>query len=362
MSAETILSAGASDVSARNGRKWVRIWLYFMVALVFAMVMLGGATRLTDSGLSITEWKPIHGVVPPLSDADWQDEFSKYQQSSEYQKVNKGMSLDAFKRIFWWEWAHRFLGRFVGVAFFVPLVFFWVSGRLDSWTKPRVVALFLMGGFQGAVGWWMVASGLVNRVDVAQERLAVHLTIACGILAYALWLAQRLKPARGAGADLIRPAEGRGRALTLVALALAQIFLGGLVAGLHAGLTYNTWPLMDGDFVPSGLLMLEPAWWNFVDNVTTVQFQHRCGAYFLLAVALWHWWRLRAAGAPSRLVRGAAHSVGAILVQAGLGIATLLLVVPFSLALTHQAFAVMMLMALVIHAASFFPPRPATTI
>ena len=194
MNAETTLNADLDMSPAVRGRKWVRMWLYAIVLLVFAMVMLGGATRLTDSGLSITEWQPIHGVIPPLSQSDWDEEFAKYKLSPEYERVNKGMSLEAFKGIFWWEWAHRFLGRFVGFAFFVPLVFFWATRRIEPWLKPRLVVLFAMGGFQGAIGWWMVASGLVDRVDVSQYRLAVHLTVACGILSYALWLAQRLSP------------------------------------------------------------------------------------------------------------------------------------------------------------------------
>ncbi|MEI2385902.1 COX15/CtaA family protein [Breoghania sp. JC706] len=357
MNADTTLTGRLETSPTTRDRKWIRLWLYAIVLLVFGMVMLGGATRLTDSGLSITEWKPIHGTIPPLSQSDWDEEFAKYKLSPEYERVNKGMSLDAFKRIFWWEWAHRFLGRFVGFAFFVPLVFFWATRRIEPWLKPRLVTLFAMGGFQGAIGWWMVASGLVDRVDVSQYRLAVHLTVACGILSYALWLAQRLSPRNdeiSAGA----PPAARRRAFLLVGLGLLQIFLGGLVAGLHAGLTYNTWPLMDGDLVPSGLLMMKPAWVNFFENITTVQFQHRCGAYLLLAVALWHWWSLRASGASRRLKWGAGHAVGAILIQAALGITTLLLVVPFGLALAHQALGVLVLMTLVVHASRFYPAQP----
>ncbi|MDJ0929540.1 MAG: COX15/CtaA family protein [Breoghania sp.] len=344
---------------AQRGRVWVRLWLYVIVALVFGMVMLGGATRLTDSGLSITEWQPIHGVIPPLSQSDWDEEFAKYKLSPEYERVNKGMSLDEFKGIFWWEWAHRFLGRFVGFVFFVPLVFFWLTGRIERWLKPRLVLLFAVGGFQGAIGWWMVTSGLVDRVDVSQYRLAVHLTFASGILSYALWLAQRLG-AQGDERLPVEPIPGRRRALVLVGLAFVQIFLGGLVAGLHAGLTYNTWPLMDGDLVPSGLMMMDPAWVNFFENITTVQFQHRCDAYLLLALALWHWWATRKSDVAPRLLKsGAAHAVGAVLAQAVLGIATLLLVVPFGFALAHQALAVIVLMVLVVHAARFYAVRDA---
>lgn len=350
MAADTTISAEPSATARPRGNLAVRVWLYLIVALVFAMVMLGGATRLTDSGLSITEWKPIHGVIPPLNQAEWDEEFAKYKLIPQYEQMNKGMSLDEFKAIFWWEWAHRFLGRFVGFVFFVPLVFFWATGRIEPWLKPRLVALFALGGLQGGIGWWMVASGLVDRISVSQYRLAVHLTVASGILAYALWLAQRLGHRHVEPASPTAAEGARSRAMLLIVLGLLQIFLGGLVAGLHAGLTYNTWPLMDGDMVPSGLLMMEPVWRNFFENITTVQFQHRCGAYLLLAVALWHWLALSRRGAPRGLRLHAVHAVGAILLQACLGIATLLLVVPFGFALAHQALAILVLATLVVHA------------
>src|SRR5690606_32684168 len=299
------------------------------------MVLVGGATRLTDSGLSITEWKPIHGVIPPLTAADWQEEFDKYRQIPEYQVINKGMTLDEFKTIFWWEWGHRLLGRVIGLAYFLPLAWFWARGRVEPWLKPRLAAGFVLGGLQGAIGWWMVTSGLVDRVDVSQYRLAIHLTLACVILAYLFWIARVLKQA--AGEESLR-AGGRGQfigaAWLLLLLVFVQIFLGGLVAGLDAGMGYNTWPLMDGQFVPDGLLIMQPAWVNLFENAMTVQFQHRMTAYALIAVAA-----VVAFAAPASVRRIAAYVAVAVLVQAALGVAALLTQVRFDAALTHQGFA-----------------------
>ena len=259
----------------------VRLWLLAMAALVFAMVIVGGATRLTDSGLSITEWLPILGAIPPLNDADWLEAFAKYKQIPEYQLVNKGMSLDEFKFIYWWEWAHRFLGRFIGVAFFIPLVLFWLSDRLPRWTKPHLVALFVLGGLQGALGWYMVSSGLVDRVDVSQYRLAAHLSLAVAIFAYLLWLALQLGRARAHAVDVSASA-----AFLVAAVTFAQIVLGAFVAGLDAGHGYNTWPLMEGSLVPPGLFSMSPGWVNLFENAMTVQFIHRSFAYAVVAMVV----------------------------------------------------------------------------
>ncbi len=317
-------------------RRAIRIWLYIVALMIVAVVVVGGATRLTQSGLSITEWKPIHGVIPPLSAAEWQEEFAKYRQIPEYQEINRGMSLGEFQAIFWWEWTHRILARLIGVVVLVPMIVFWVSGRLEPRLRPRMVAIFLLGGLPGAVGWWMVASGLSERTDVSQYRLAVHLTLACAILAYVLWVARSIAPgSRGASVGA-RVVGG-----VIVGLALVQIFLGGLVAGLNAGLSYNTWPLMDGVLVPSGLLIQEPWWRNLFENAATVQFDHRLGAYLLFAVVLFHAWRARTTGAFALAVLVAA--------QAALGISTLVMQVPLPLALLHQLGAVAVLTAAVVY-------------
>jgi cytochrome c oxidase assembly protein subunit 15 len=338
----SLASTGSTSARERiRDRALIRAWLVLVAAMIVAMVVVGGATRLTHSGLSITEWQPIHGVVPPLNDAEWQEEFAKYRQIPEFRLINPDMTLAQFKGIFWWEWAHRLLGRLIGVVVLVPLIGLWMGGRIESALKPKLIAIFLLGGLQGAVGWWMVASGLVERTDVSQYRLATHLTLACAILAYVVWVAQGLRPARTEPA----PAAVRRVAALMVALAFVQIFLGGLVAGLDAGLTLNTWPLMDGSLVPSGLLAQSPAWVNVFENVTTVQFDHRLGAYLLFALALGHAFQVRNTG-----LAGSAWLVAALVtVQAGVGIATLVSVVPLPLALLHQFGAVAVLIAAVTH-------------
>ncbi|WP_297580253.1 COX15/CtaA family protein [Roseibium sp.] len=327
----------------------IRWWLYGVCVLILAMVVVGGATRLTESGLSITEWKPIHGVIPPLSEAEWEEELEKYRQIPEYQLINKGMSLDEFKFIFWWEWGHRLLGRFIGVAFFVPMVVFWASGRVEPWLKPRLVLGLVLGGLQGVVGWWMVASGLVERVDVSQYRLAVHLTLALIIFAYLFWIARRLTPL--SVPEPIEQSRLTGVSVLVLGLVFVQIFLGGLVAGLNAGMTFNTWPLMDGKFIPDGLLIMEPAWLNFFENVLTVQFQHRMTAYVLMAAGIVLMFATFKASQRKELRRAGAHVGTFILLQALFGILTLLWHVPLSIALVHQGFAVVVLAASVDHLA-----------
>lgn len=322
---------GAADLRGEKSQSLtpVRVWLYAIALLILAMILVGGATRLTDSGLSITEWKPIHGTIPPLNTAEWQEEFQKYQQIPEYELVNKGMTLEAFKRIFWWEWAHRFLGRFIGVAFFVPLVWFWATGRIGRSLAPQLAGIFVLGGLQGAVGWWMVASGLAERTDVSQYRLAVHLTLAFAIYALVIWVARGLVPRA-----LPSAGEARGRRLAglLVGLLFLQVFLGGLVAGLDAGLVANTWPTMDGELIPHGLFVTEPWWRNAFENPVTAQFDHRMVAYLILALALVHALRMRGA----RGGGGALALFLVLLAQAGLGIAAVVLEMPLHVALTHQ--------------------------
>lgn len=326
-------------------RRAVRIWLYVVLVVLFALFIVGGATRLTDSGLSITEWKPIHGVVPPLSEAEWQEEFDLYRQIPQYQQINKGMSLGEFKSIFWWEWAHRLIARLVGMVMALPLAFFWLTGRLESQLKPRLLGLFALGGFQGFIGWWMVASGLSERVSVSQYRLAVHLTLACIIFAAVMWVARGLAPHTEGPASV----GTRRLAGAMALLVLFQIYLGALVAGLDAGMAYNTWPLMDGNMVPGDMFVQQPWWINLFENPKTVQFVHRLGAYLVLAVAVVH------AVSAWRADPGTTHARRAVLLllmivaQAALGITTLLLVVPFGWALLHHAFAIVVLGFAVAH-------------
>lgn len=338
----------------RRSRAMIRYWLYCVCLLILIMVVVGGATRLTESGLSITEWKPIHGVIPPLSEAEWQEELEKYRQIPEYQLINKGMSLSEFKFIFWWEWGHRLLGRVIGLAFFIPMVAFWAAGRIEPWLKPRLVIGLALGGLQGFVGWWMVASGLVDRVDVSQYRLATHLTLAFAIFAYLFWLARRLAPQAA-------PSPEAQKALLPVGwlffgVLFLQLFLGGLVAGLNAGFTYNTWPMMDGVLIPSGLLSMSPVWLNFFENILTVQFQHRMLAYGLGVMVLILVWRTCAVTTSKRIRLPAFHLAAFIFLQMVFGIATLLGFGNFTgqlsmsqltIALVHQGFAVFVLAAAV---------------
>lgn len=326
------------DRTQRN-RALVRGWLYAVVVVLFGLVLVGGATRLTNSGLSITEWKPIHGVVPPLSEAEWQEEFAKYRQIPEYTQINKGMSLDAFKRIFWWEWAHRLLARGVGVLFALPLIIFALARRIERGFVPKLVGLLALGALQGAVGWWMVASGLVDRVEVSQYRLATHLTLAAFIFTATMVVARGLAPHSAPAADR----STQRLAGLLVGLVLVQLYLGGLVAGLRAGLSYNTWPLMDGRLVPGDLFVLEPFWRNLFENPKTVQFIHRLGAYVVFLAALWHMLATFRREPATTHARRAVVLLVLVTLQAAIGIATLLMQVPMDVALTHQAFALVVL-------------------
>jgi cytochrome c oxidase assembly protein subunit 15 len=327
----------------------VRWWLLAVAALVFATVLVGGATRLTESGLSIVEWKPVTGTLPPLTQDAWEAEFAKYRAIPQYQAINRGMSLEQFKTIYWWEWAHRMLGRTIGAAFLLPFLWFLWRGWVDPQLRRRLWAIFALGAVQGAVGWWMVASGLADRISVSQYRLAFHLTLACVIYAALLWTAQRL-------AQRAPPATStrlRASALALLALVVVQIYFGALVAGLDAGLAYNTWPLIDGALVPAAdrLLFLTPAWRNIFENGLTVQFNHRMLAYGLWIAAMLH-----AADAARTLRRGPALTgalvlAAAVTIQAAIGIATLLYQTPIALALLHQGMAIGVLTVAVLHAA-----------
>lgn len=331
----------------------VRIWLWIVAAMVFVMVIVGGATRLTESGLSITEWKPVTGAIPPLSAEAWQSEFEKYKQIPQYSKLFPEMTLDQFKVIYFWEWGHRQLGRLIGLAFALPLFWFAIRGIVRGKLLAQLTGVLALGGLQGAVGWWMVASGLVGRVEVAPERLAVHLTLAALTFMALIWIALGLKPSQPEPASR----DVKHEAHWLMWLFLVQIALGALVAGSRAGLTYNTWPLMDGHLVPAGaaLMRMSPWWLNFLENPTMIQFQHRMFAYLLIALTLGHLIKaLRIDDAP-RLRHRAVVLAGMVLAQAGLGIATLLLVlpagkIPIHVALAHQGVAFLILAMAVIHA------------
>jgi cytochrome c oxidase assembly protein subunit 15 len=332
-------------------RRAIRLWLIAVAALIFAMVLVGGATRLTESGLSITEWRPVDGVLPPLTQADWNAEFDKYKAIPQYQQVNRGMTLAEFKAIFWWEWAHRLLGRIIGAAFLLPFLWFLARGYVEPGLLWRLWAIFGLGAFQGAVGWWMVASGLAGRTEVSQYRLAFHLTLACLIYVAIVWTVERLAERRP---PAIAPRLRVG-AIALVVLVLAQIYLGALTAGLRAGLIYNTWPLIDGAFVPAAahLFFDHPLWRNFFENTLTVQFDHRMMAYTVLAVVLLHAFDALRVRAP--VATGAVMLALAVTLQAALGILTLIYVAPLGLALAHQGMALVVLTLASLHAARATP-------
>jgi len=329
-----------------TNRRMVRWWLYVVCLLVFCMVMVGGATRLTDSGLSITEWKPIHGIIPPLSAAEWQEELEKYRQIPEYQLQNKGMSMAEFQFIYWWEWGHRFLGRIIGFVFAIPLAFFWLTGRLEQRLKPRLLLLLFLGGLQGFIGWWMVKSGLVDRVDVSQYRLATHLTLACIIFAYAFWIARGLAPH---STQEQAPLTLRVLAPLVSVFVLVQIFLGGLVAGLDAGLAANDWPKMLGEWIPGDISDMSPLWLNWFENPISVQFNHRISAYVLLAVILFQWWAASGSRAEAPHKRRTFLIALVAFVQAIIGILTVIWEVPLNTALAHQGVAVVLLAFVVAH-------------
>jgi cytochrome c oxidase assembly protein subunit 15 len=319
-----------------SARKQIAAWLFICCAMVFATLVVGGVTRLTHSGLSIVEWQPLVGTLPPLDAQQWQEVFEKYQRTPEFQKVNHAMSLAEFKTIFWWEYVHRLLGRSIGVVFLVPFLYFLARGRIPRNQILPVAGIFLLGGLQGAMGWYMVKSGLVDDPRVSQYRLTAHLGLAFIIFAAMFWVALGLLAQR-------EPAgEPRLRAVQrLAAWSAALIFLmtlsGGLVAGLRAGLAYNTFPLMNGHFVPPEILLLKPLWLNFFNNMATVQFDHRMIAWLLFFLLPLLWWRSRAVAPSGRAPLAGAFMLGALGVQLALGIATLLHMVPLGLAAAHQA-------------------------
>jgi heme a synthase len=338
MATRTLPLTAARTTAQTDDHAAIRQWLLAVAALVLLMVAVGGATRLTGSGLSITEWKPLIGAIPPLTQADWAIAFGKYQQIPQYTKVNSGMSLPEFKTIFWWEWGHRFLGRVIGLAFALPMLWFAVRGRLPQGLLPKLVGLLALGGLQAGIGWYMVASGLVDRVDVSQYRLALHLGTAFAILGGLIWVAMGLRP-RSAQAIHLQTVTGgqrRGAALVLALISL-QVGIGALVAGLKAGLTYNTWPLMDGRLIPNGLGTLSPWYLNLFENITAVQFNHRLIAYVVTGVVLWHGLSLIRTADDERLRQSAGLLIAAVLAQVVLGIWTLLAVVPVWLGIIHQS-------------------------
>ena len=331
------MTATTSHQTARDkARRQIAHWLLACCGLVFAMVVLGGVTRLTRSGLSIVEWQPISGILPPLTQEAWLTLFEKYRHSPEYHQVNAGMSLDDFKGIFWLEYYHRLLGRIIGLTFFVPFLWFLVKGRIDARLGLRLGGIFVLGGLQGVMGWYMVDSGLIHDPRVSPFRLTTHLLLAFAIYAAMLWTALDLASPRSedAGSAAVRSLR---RAMMLVtALVLLMLITGGIVAGTRSGLAYNTFPLMNGHIIPPELFMLDPWHGNFAHNPATIQFNHRLFAWVLAFFVPWIWWRSRHTDIAPRTQR-LFHLLLAVLgAQIALGIATLLHAVPVALGAAHQ--------------------------
>ena len=317
----------------------VRIWLYVIAFMVLLMVAVGGITRLTGSGLSITSWEPISGVIPPLSEQSWQAEFDNYKHIPQYSVNNPNMTLEGFKAIFWPEWIHRLLGRVIGLVFAVPFLVFLIQRRFTWRLAGPLAVIFLAGGLQGVVGWWMVSSGLENLTSVSQYRLATHLSAALVLLLALIWVARSLEPKRR---DASAALTARWPLVILLLLIVVQIAAGGVVAGLKAGMGYNTWPLMDGALIPAGLGVMEPLWRNVFENAMTVQFIHRSIAYVIVAYVLFLLWRQTRAGGFAGVNAWMPRLSLLVLLQVVLGITTLLTFVPLPLALGHQALAFML--------------------
>lgn len=345
--------------SARqDSQRAIAGWLLGVAGLIWAMVALGGATRLTGSGLSIMEWAPLSGTLPPLSEAEWQRLYDLYRTIPQYALVNSGFGIEGFKQIFWLEWAHRLWGRMIGLAFLLPLVWFWLRGRIPAGLKPRLLLLFALGGLQGAVGWFMVASGFeADRTAVSPYRLVLHLGLALVLYGMVLWTALGLLRPERTGPR--QPAGLRRLVHVTAGLVVLAMLAGGFVAGLRAGLTYNTFPLMDGQLIPEGYAQLSPFWQNLTANIAAVQFNHRLLATLAgvaaLAAAAWG-----ARALPAGFARGAVLALGGVVaLQYVLGVATLVMVVPVWLGTLHQTVAVGVLTAALVALHALRPPRMA---
>lgn len=327
-------------------QKSIAIWLLICCAMVFAMVVVGGVTRLTDSGLSIVEWQPIVGTMPPITQQDWDVLLEKYRATPQYQQVNKGMSVDEFKSIFWWEYFHRVLGRLIGLAFFVPFVYFLLKKQINRSLGIKLAGIFILGGLQGFMGWYMVMSGLVNDPHVSQYRLTAHLGLAFVIFAAMFWVALGLlSPER----ENVQPNELmhslRRFSVSLTSLIFIMVLSGGFVAGIRAGLAYNTFPLMNGHLIPPDLFVLEPWYRNFFDNITTVQFDHRLIAWILIFSVPLFWYKSRQVALSGTTRLACNLFLLMLVIQVSLGIATLLHVVPIPLAASHQGGAMLLFAA-----------------
>jgi cytochrome c oxidase assembly protein subunit 15 len=340
--------SASTAASATTHDRPLALWLMICCAMIYAMVVLGGVTRLTGSGLSMVEWDPIFGVVPPLSESEWEATFDLYRASPEYRKINVGMDLHGFKQIYWFEFAHRLLGRAIGLVFLLPFLYFLFTGRIRRPLIPRLVMLFVLGGLQGGLGWYMVKSGLVNNPHVSQYRLTAHLGTALAIYSYMLWVALGLWSNANRVTSASAPRGLRHFAAALGGLVFITALSGGFVAGLKAGFAYNTFPLMDGHWIPEAMFLQSPLWRNFFENIATVQFDHRLLATLVFAGCLSFWLVARRYTLPVATRVGVHVLLATAVLQVSLGISTLLLHVPTALAATHQAGALLLLTVILV--------------
>lgn len=335
----------SNNTQHHTNDRHIAVWLFVVAALIFSMVVLGGVTRLTRSGLSMVEWDPIMGAIPPLSQQQWQSTFDKYRQFPEYQKINRGMSLDEFKSIFWFEYSHRLLGRAIGLAFLLPFLYFWLRKKIRRELVPRLVVMFILGGLQGLLGWYMVKSGLIDNPHVSQYRLTAHLSAAIIIYSFILWVAWGLLKPANVLYGHSTPGKLRSNGLLISVLIFIMILSGGFVAGTRAGFAFNTFPTMNGFWIPPGIMDMQPWYMNFFENITTIQFTHRLIAVLVTLGVVGYWLRSRNYPLAGSTRTGFNVLLFILVVQVSLGISTLLMAVPVPLAAAHQAGALLLFTA-----------------
>lgn len=330
------------NISENRDNKQLALWLFVCAALIFTMIIVGGATRLTRSGLSMVEWAPMMGVIPPLTDTQWQQKFDEYKHYPEYKKINSDMQLPEFKKIFWYEYSHRLLGRFIGIVFLAPFIFFLIKGKIKRKLAPKLVVIFILGGLQGLLGWYMVKSGLINNPHVSQYRLAAHLISALLIYGYILWVALSLLYANSRETVYELKNSLKMLSYIITTVIVLMIISGGFVAGTKAGFAFNTFPLMNNQWLPEDIFSMQPVYINFFENIATIQFTHRIIALSLCLLIPVFWLLSQKIEMNDEAGMAINLLLLMLVVQVILGITTLIYIVPVPLAVTHQAGAIML--------------------